>query len=89
MRQDIKARNRPSTVYPKTERNQMLTPTQIALLVEVSDHARNPNAVGPYAVRPLSRRTAQVLIRERFVKEVANPSTLFPGDATLFIALYY
>lgn len=67
----------------------MLTPAQIALLDEVSDHARNRNAIGPYAVRRINRRTANVLIRERFVKIVNNASTLYPNDDTLFIALYY
>jgi hypothetical protein len=67
----------------------MLTQAQIALLHEVSDHARNRHAVGPYAVRPINRRTAKILIREQFVKVVDNPSTLFPNDTTLFVALYY
>ncbi len=69
----------------------MLTPAQIAMLTEVSNHARNPNTVGPYAVRPANngRKTAEVLIRERFVKIVDNRSPLFPNDTTLFLALYY
>lgn len=67
----------------------MLTQSQIRLLQEVSDHARNRNAVGPYAVRPINRRSANVLIREKFIKIVNNASTLYPNDTTLFVALYY
>lgn len=66
----------------------MLTPAQIALLLKVSDHARDAKALTPsYIVQPRERRTARVLIRERFVKD--DTRHYFPKAKGLFVSLYY